>query len=219
VSSDGGDASAHHATTRPLRNGDPTAPSEDAVLRRGLTAFAELGYDGTSVRELAGRLGVSHNFINTRYGSKAGFWRAVVDHALPDKGHPVPESAADDVDRIRVTVTNFYRHAARHPELSRMLTDEFSRDSDRLDYLYEHYVAPTVAAVAPSVDRLVAAGRLAPIPMHLLYFAVVGPVAGLTQTPLARHLGRPEPAGDDDLTEIADALTAVVLNGLLPAGR
>jgi AcrR family transcriptional regulator len=85
VSSDGGDASAHHATTRPLRNGDPTAPSEDAVLRRGLTAFAELGYDDASVRELAGRLGVSHNFINTRYGSKAAFWRAVVDHALPDK--------------------------------------------------------------------------------------------------------------------------------------
>jgi TetR/AcrR family transcriptional regulator len=97
------------------RIGDPTAPSEDAVLRRGLTAFAELGYDGASVRRLAGRLGVSHNFINTRYGSKAAFWRAVVDHALPDKDQPVPEAAADDLDRIRVTVTNFYRHAAHRP--------------------------------------------------------------------------------------------------------
>lgn len=200
------------------RNGDPTAPSEGEVLHRGLTAFAELGYDGASVRELAGRLGVSHNFINTRYGSKAAFWRAVVDHALPDEEQPVPELAADDVDRLRATVTNFYRHAARYPELTRMLADEFSRDSDRLDYLHERYVAPILAAVGPSVDRLVAAGRLAPIPMHLLYFAVVGPVAGLAQTPLARHLGRPEPAGDGDLTEVADALTAIVLNGLLPAG-
>jgi len=98
-----------------------------------------------------------------------------------------------------------------------MVTDEFAHDSERLDYLYERYVAPTLAKVTPSVDRLVAAGRMAPIPMHLLYFAVIGPVAGLTQTPLARHLGRPEPAGDKDLDDIADALTAVVLNGLLPA--
>ena len=200
------------------RTDDPTAPREEEILRRGLTAFAELGYDSASVRELAGRLGVSHNFLNSRYGSKAGFWRAVVDHALPEVELPAPEpTAVDDVDRIRTTVASFYRHAAHHPELSRMVTDEFAHDSERLDYLYERYVAPTLAKVTPSVDRLVAAGRMAPIPMHLLYFAVIGPVAGLTQTPLARHLGRPEPAGDKDLDDIADALTAVVLNGLLPA--
>jgi AcrR family transcriptional regulator len=52
------------------------------ILARGLTAFAELGYDGASVRVLARRLGVSHNFINDRFGSKGRFWRAVIDRSL-----------------------------------------------------------------------------------------------------------------------------------------
>lgn len=52
------------------------------ILRRGLDTFAELGYAATTMRELAWRLDVSHNFINDRDGSKGNFWRAVVDFAL-----------------------------------------------------------------------------------------------------------------------------------------
>src|SRR5258707_3177984 len=73
------------------RPAQPTdIPSESEILGRGLAAFAELGYDGASVRELARRLGVSHNFINDRYGSKAQFWRAVIDRALTAPVCPVP---------------------------------------------------------------------------------------------------------------------------------
>src|SRR5882724_867323 len=80
------------ARTKPLtkaparrvgRPSQPTdVPTEAEILARGLAAFAELGYASASVRELARRLGVSHNFINDRYGSKGQFWRAVVDRAL-----------------------------------------------------------------------------------------------------------------------------------------
>ncbi|MFI2037394.1 TetR/AcrR family transcriptional regulator [Streptomyces bottropensis] len=67
-------------------SGDSAAvPAERDVLLRGLVAFSELGYDRASARELARRLGVSHTFINDRYGSKAAFWRAVVDAALGDQ--------------------------------------------------------------------------------------------------------------------------------------
>ena len=52
------------------RVGRPAQPTDipvaSEILARGLTAFAELGYDRASVRELARRLGVSHNFINDR---------------------------------------------------------------------------------------------------------------------------------------------------------
>ncbi len=65
----------------------PVRLPESEILRRGLDTFAELGYAATTMRELARRLGVSHNFIHERYGSKDDFWRAVVDFGLHD-GQP-----------------------------------------------------------------------------------------------------------------------------------
>jgi hypothetical protein len=44
---------------------------EQEVLRRGLDAFAELGYEQTSVRELARRLGTSHNSTEPLRGATA----------------------------------------------------------------------------------------------------------------------------------------------------
>lgn len=66
---------------RPAAGARPV-PDEAEILRRGMETFAELGYERTTARELTRRLGVSHNFINDRYGSKASFWRAVVDALL-----------------------------------------------------------------------------------------------------------------------------------------
>ncbi|MFJ1670561.1 TetR/AcrR family transcriptional regulator [Streptomyces bottropensis] len=81
-------------------SGDSAAvPAERDVLLRGLEAFSELGYDRASARELARRLGVSHTFINDRYGSKAAFWRAVVDAALGDqltRMTPAPPGSDDE---------------------------------------------------------------------------------------------------------------------------
>lgn len=203
--------------------GDPPVPTERDILRRGLEAFAELGYDRASARELARRLGVSHNFIHDRYGSKAAFWRAVVDAALDAEQRermPLIEADTDDdVERLRAVITHFYRGTADTPLLGRIISDESARDTDRLDHLFEHYLAPTLAAVAPAVDRLVAAGRMAPVPMDVLYFAVIGPIAALVQTPLAQRLGRAPALTVEDRRRTADQLASVVMDGLLIPGR
>lgn len=195
----------------------PVAAEE--VLRRGLEAFAELGYEQTSVRELARRVGVSHNFFHDRYGSKLAFWRAVVDFAIADAGPLVdPDiNGLDDAELLRALVGRLYRVAAARPQLHRLIWDEAARDSERLDYLVEHYIRPTLAVVAPAVERLVTAGRLPPTPMHLLYFAVTGAVAGMIQAPLARRIGRPEPLSDGELRAAADLLAQRVLDGTIPA--
>nr|WP_329343466.1 hypothetical protein [Streptomyces sp. NBC_01352] len=78
-----------------------------------MEAFAELGYDRASGREPTRRLGVSHNFINDRYGSKAAFWRAVMDAALGAlwAGLPQVDPSVDDAERLWLTITGSYRSA------------------------------------------------------------------------------------------------------------
>jgi len=210
------------------RPGRPSAdtralPDEASILKRGLEAFAELGYDRASARELARRLGVSHNFINDRYGSKAAFWRAVVDFALGAQLallplEEPPGQAADDAERLRRIVTGFYLTSVDTPQLGRVFVDELSRDTERLDYLYDHYIGPTLQTLVPSIDRLVAAGRMAPIPMDVLFFAVFPPISGMIDLPLARRLGRPHPATPEQLAATAESLATLVINGLLATG-
>jgi len=102
--------------------------------------------------------------------------------------------------------------------IGRILVDESSRDTERLDYLYERHIAPTLQLMKPSIDRLVASGRMAPVPMDVLFFAVIPPVSGMVDGPLARRLGRPEPASSQQPTDTAEALATLVVNGLLATG-
>ncbi|UUU29972.1 TetR/AcrR family transcriptional regulator [Streptomyces sp. CA-210063] len=196
-------------------------PEEGSVLLRGLEAFAELGYDRASARELARRLGVSHNFINDRYGSKAAFWRAVVDSAMGVQLASLPERdpSVDDAENLRRLITDFYRGAAGAPLVARLLVDELNQDTERLDYLYDHYISVVLRSMTSSIERLVAAGRMAPLPMDVLFFAIIPPVSGMLDVPLARRLGRPEPYSPEQIAATAEALAALVLNGLLGTGR
>ncbi len=208
---------------RPGRPGadTPAVPEEESVLQRGLEAFAELGYDRASARELARRLGVSHNFINDRYGSKAAFWRAVVDSALAPQQASLPETdpSADDAENLRRLITAFYRSSADTPLVGRLFVDELNQDSERLDYLYDNYIGVVVGRMASSVDRLVAAGRMAPVPMDVLFFAIVPTVSGMLDVPLARRLGRTEHSSPERTAARAESLAALVLDGLLGTGR
>ncbi len=210
------------STRRPGRPGagTPAVPEEESILQRGLEAFAELGYERASARELARRLGVSHNFINDRYGSKATFWRAAMDSALeaPLARLPQVDPSLDDAEQLRQLITGFYRTAADTPRIERIMLDELSQDTERLDYLYERYIAPTLQLMMPSIERLVASGRMAPIPMDMLFFVVIPPVSGILEGPLTRRLGRPMPASPEQLTATAESLAAIVVNGLLATG-
>ncbi|MEU6560519.1 TetR/AcrR family transcriptional regulator [Nocardia nova] len=202
--------------------GAPPVPTEREILRRGVEAFAELGYDGASVRELARRLGVSHNFITDRYGSKANFWRAVVDSVLDSDQREREQLLAadiDDAELVRAVIAHFYRAAVETPLLGRLLADEFARESERLDYLYEKYVAPTLNPMIPAIERLMAAGRMRTVPMDVLFFAVISPVAGLVQLPLAHRLGRAEPVTRESQERTAGELADLIVEGLLGPRR
>jgi TetR/AcrR family transcriptional regulator len=202
------------------RKNGPVQLDEREILHRGLDTFAELGYDATTVRELARRLGVSHNFINDRYGSKASFWRAVVDFALADvqaERDALLSQYHDDDERLRKAVGHLYRMAANESQLSRLIADESTRDSDRLDYLHQRFIRPFWESITPTVTALIEVGRIPRVAPHILYFAIVGPALALTQNPIVDRLDpAAAPAASRDRDQTADALSAVVLHGLLP---
>ncbi|MFF3851218.1 hypothetical protein [Streptomyces sp. NPDC002328] len=119
---------------------------------------------------------------------------------------------------MRQFVTGLYRTSIIRPQLGRIFVEEFSKDSERLDYVFDHYIAPALQTVVPSIERLVAAGRMAAVPMDILFFAIIGPIGGMVEVPLARRLGRPEGSSPEQLTATAESLAGLVVDGLLATG-
>src|SRR6266576_7253989 len=99
------------------RTGRPKAQDAPATLEQILDAafraFATYGYDGVAVRTLNRELGVSHNLIHQRFGSKRALWCAAVDRAF---GHQVTQLAtafdptlADPLDQLNYAIRRFVR--------------------------------------------------------------------------------------------------------------
>jgi TetR/AcrR family transcriptional regulator len=211
------DAAPKPPARRAGRPASPTdLPAEPAILAGGLAAFAELGYEGASVRELARRLRVSHNFINDRYGSKARFWRAVVDRSLAAQvarlGAALNVPGDDTLERLRNLVHAFHQANVAEPALARILQYESIRGGERLEYVFQRYLIPVREAVAPLVQDLVEQGRVRAIPMDVMVYAVVSMNSVSAEVPFVSMLGdtfRDDPGG------FARMLGDIVLDGLV----
>src|ERR1700687_2842476 len=126
----------------PRGRGRPRAGKEidlERLLRAALDAFAENGYDGTSVRELSRRLGVSHALLIARFGSKEGLWFAAMERALAQLEQSWREVAdsptLDDLEALRQGVIRQVIFTAAHPEVLRIMNHEGAIDSPRLRFV------------------------------------------------------------------------------------
>lgn len=133
------------------RRGRPPADAasavpEERVLHLAFECFAEAGYEGTTVRDLAKRLGVSHNLLNVRFGSKADLWRKAVDWRVAKFGAPVfavfDLTNSDPESRLRLLVHRFCGWAAENPSFISVSHAEGRRGTWRLDYLVALYIQP-----------------------------------------------------------------------------
>jgi AcrR family transcriptional regulator len=205
------------------RTGRPRA--EDApvtveqILDAAFRAFATYGYDGVAVRTLNRELGVSHNLIHQRFGSKQGLWYAAVDRAF---GQQVTELATsfdptltDPLDQLNRAIRRFVRYSAERPELLGLMNIEARVDSERLDYIYDNYVAPALAPLGLLLDYLRDQGRIRPISLRALFFLIAhGAAAPFTLAPFARHFDDTDPLDPHEVAEQAVLSADVITGGL-----
>jgi TetR/AcrR family transcriptional regulator len=178
---------------------DESPATSDDILLAALRSFADRGYDGTSVRELNQALGVSHNLINRRFGSKDRLWRAAVDRWFGELVDVLAPSASlagagDPLERLREFVVTFIEVNARRPEMARLMNVEASVGGPRLDYLFERFITPCLLPAAALATRLEAEGRMRPVPAATLFFLIAhGATAPAAHRPLAALLGMVDP--------------------------
>ncbi len=201
-----------------------TAPPEDGSTRErmldaALSAFAELGYDGASTREIASRAGVNQGLIPYYFGSKEALWREAVNRAFSEIREGVGlalqsiESGEPNIDRaaFAAMIRDLVRFAASNPEFHRLMTDEGKRDGPRMHWIVDNHVRPIYEAIETLAAR---AGEASPLAVRLdpliLHYLLVGASTHLFhQAPECLRLTGRDPADPDIIAAHTEALIAL----------
>lgn len=203
---------------RPGRPRDPDleARRKAEILDAAAAAFAEFGFAGTQVQAIADRLGVGNGTVYRYFPTKEALFLAAVERGLEELSAEmdavVADETADPVEQVGRAVRAYLEFFRRRPEMAELFVQERAafprhhrplyftvKDGDEKECQHRRLF-----------DRLVAAGRLRPVPRDR-FFNVVGDL--LYGTILTNLLtGRPA----DPATQAADILD-VVFHGVLSA--
>jgi TetR/AcrR family transcriptional regulator len=200
--------------------GEPTLSTE-RVLDAALDAFADKGYDGMSVRELARSLGVSHNLIPQRIGSKADLWRGAVDRGFGQLAAALAtalkDDPGDDLGRLRALVVRFVEANAARPALLRIITQEAASPGPRFDHLFTSYIDPVRVFGAELLARLRASGQLRTDSVALMYFFMTHGAGGPLALPaMAERFGSTiDPHDEAAVRRHAEEAVSVLFDGLV----
>ena len=202
--------------------GDPSAVPTDLLLDAALAAFADKGFDGTSVRELARSIGVSHNLIPQRIGTKDELWTAAVDHGFAQLAVALAEVLTgvlpdDDLATLRALVVRFVEASGSRPALLRIIQQESIRPGPRFDYLFDTYIDPVRIFGADLMVRLREAGRLRTDSVALMYFFMTHGAGGPLALPaMAERFGLTiDPDDPVAVRRHAEAAVDVLFDGLV----
>lgn len=193
--------------------------TKQKLLDAALQAFSENGFKGTSTRDIAARAGVHHPLITYHFSNKDRLWRSAVKYVFSDFITELQQAQQDHAGdcpkaRFAAMIRIYVHHAARNPSLHKIVLQESSHQSDRLEWLSENFLNPLADAAARYIKDLQDKG-VVPAGDPLIIYNMIRVTSG-TLIALALELKNSSNIDLDDpvkLDELADLIVRVFLPG------
>ena len=189
--------------------------TRSVLLEAAAHEFAAHGFDGATTRAIATRAGVHQPQINYHFDSKLELWRAAVDRLfaeLHDETHTATKGVRGRRATLEAAIGAFVRHAARRPELNRIMVHESGAPSERLDWLVDTYVRERFALVSALWEPLRRSGDVIDVDILTAFYLILGGGTLLyTNAPEAKLISGIEPSHPDRIERHIDALIGMLL--------
>jgi AcrR family transcriptional regulator len=173
----------------PRRRGEATA---ERILDVAEALFAEQGYAGASLRDVADGVGIRTPSLYNHFASKEALYAAVLERGLA----PIVEllsvaqsgQGEDSTDASRIA-TEVMRLLTRHPNVPRLVLHETASGGQRLTPMLRGWIAPVFERAHEMAGSSPAAASWGPDRIPLLVLAMYHVVVGyFTMAPLYREL-------------------------------
>jgi TetR/AcrR family transcriptional regulator len=145
-------------------NDEPAPSTREAILVEARRGFAEHGYDGTSLNDIAEAVGIRRSSVLHHFPSKEAVYQEVFQTALVEFSTRVDAASAGDhtgegwsqVDLVITIAFDFFRENA---EFVRIVRREALEEEGRLDVNLGESLRPLFARAVNYFDREMGAGR------------------------------------------------------------
>ena len=182
--------------------------TKEKILDAALVSFAENGYKGTNLRDLAAGLGLSKSALYRHYESKEDIWNAVLDRmeayyvsrfGSPEELPPTPKSC-DELFTMTMRMLDFTVHDKRVVLTRRLLLKEQFRDERARQLATQHFLTGTKDIYTKIFAEMMDAGLLKRDDPALLALTYTAPITALL------HLCDREPEREAEILQQMEAL-------------
>lgn len=180
------------------------------ILDAALQAFASVGFEGASLRQIATLADVQHQLVVYHFKTKDILWCEVVANVLEKNGqsrepsywadrlkHDEPAAVLLDMVRALVMFT------AQYPEFTRLVSFEGQADSERLRWLLKNHVRPYYKLFTTTVSVAQKAGVARKGDPGQLFYALLGLVTmGLVSAHEYRIMTGKDPSSPKEIEKL-----------------
>jgi TetR/AcrR family transcriptional regulator len=148
---------------------------ESAILREAVRLFAERGFEGTPIAEVAERAGLSKQNLMYYFPTKQALYKRVLDDVLDDwleRMASLADPDQDPADVLRAYVAAKLRFSREQPLASRVYAMEVIGGATMYGEQIRHRVVPLLRQDIAVFERWIADGRIAQVNATHLLFAV-----------------------------------------------
>jgi AcrR family transcriptional regulator len=188
------------------------------ILAAALAVFAERGFAGARLEEIAARAGVSKGAIYLYFPTKEDIFRAAVEQVIAPNVDQVRQALAAHpgpfADLLKLVMARVLQVMGRTPAggVAKMVIGEARNFPELARVWHDRLVSQTIAALAGAIEAAQARGEVRPgdprlIAMQIMAPMLVGVIWRETFTPIG--------APDVDLETLAAQHVEVLLDGLL----
>ena len=201
----------------------PTASrtrKEHAILREAENQFAQFGYEGASLENIAAAAGISRHNLLYYFPSKEALYQRVLDDVLTQwlSGMEDMSAATDPEEALKRYIRAKMRSSRERPNGAKVFTMEVMAGAPRYTAAIVERVAPLLKTEVKAFERWARAGRIARVNFTHLMFIIWSVTQAYAEQEAQFALLLAKPAlTDRDYANAEELICRMVLQALKPS--
>ncbi len=141
------------SAAKALPSGPPV--TRDRILDEAEALFAERGFAGTSVRDIASRVDLTAASLYNHFAGKEALYRAVLDRGVQPLVGMMQELSQGEptLDATEQMIAAVMEHLSQRPHLPRLIHHEVTSGGERLAELARDWVGPLMETASRQLAR------------------------------------------------------------------